>query len=508
MENNLTSADVGGLGAQAAAAKIVEDAQAVKTAAAEEAATIVEDAKAAATEEAATIVGDAAAAAADFAEDAKAAAAEEAAKIVEDAKAAGKAAGIEASKAAAAEEIEEAEVAAAEIVEDAKEEALEIVEDAREGVAKILKEAKAAEAAAANEIEEAEVAAVEIVQDAEEWAAKIVEEAKTAAADDIEEMKAAAAEDIQEMKRAVLADREEEKAAMEKAHDFQSNRILLNVGGHRFETSRQTLTSVPNTYLESMFSGRFQPSPDADGTYFIDRDGTHFSLVLNFLRDLGSFKLSSAVTDLQRDQLMAEAMFYGVLDGMMPGPHIVQERIGQSLLSRACLVGKEAAVRTAMAQARALIFVMGSTTPFLDEDFQDMRFVITDRIVNGSPVWAVVGSGGEKYGMCRSDTRHMLVAYETDITATNGTCFLQNMVKPAAAVAPTEVSLLHWASTRGVTLASEFDSATRAHTSPPGFSPGLNLWVMVPEMRITAVHGLDDDDPAMAAALRQLAALA
>ena len=182
--------------AQAAAAKIVEDAQAVKAAAAEEAATTVEDAK----------------------EVGKAATAEEAAQIVEDAKAA-----------AVAE------------------------------------------------------------------AATIVEEAKATAAEEIEEMKAAAASEIEEMKRMIHADREEEKAAMEKAHDFQRNRILLNVGGHRFETSRQTLTEVPGTYLELMFSGRFELTPDADSSYFIDRDGRQFHHILNFLRDAGMAKLSSAV---------------------------------------------------------------------------------------------------------------------------------------------------------------------------------------------------------------------
>jgi hypothetical protein len=33
-------------------------------------------------------------------------------------------------------------------------------------------------------------------------------------------------------------------------------------------------------------------------------------------------------------------------------------------------------------------------------------------------------------------------------------------------------------------------------------------WVAVPEMRITAVHGLNNDDPAMAEAFAKLAALA
>jgi hypothetical protein len=51
------------------------------------------------------------------------------------------------------------------------------------------------------------------------------------------------------------------------------------------------------------------------------------------------------------------------------------------------------------------------------------------------------------------------------------------------------------------TLESQYPSAER-RSSRPG-----DVWVRVPDMRITAVHGLDDD-PTMAAALRQLAALA
>ena len=118
-----------------------------------------------------------------------------------------------------------------------------------------------------------------------------------------------------------------------------------------------------------------------------------------------------------------EARVYGLLDRMMP--YYAQERVGQSLLTRACLVGTTAALQTAVAQVRTLIFTMGDTTPFLDECIQDMRFVITDCIVNGSPVWVAEGNDdtSKKYGMYRSDTRHMIVTNETDITASNGGCF-------------------------------------------------------------------------------------
>ena len=36
--------------------------------------------------------------------------------------------------------------------------------------------------------------------------------------------------------------------------------------------------------LHAMFSGRFDTKPNEDGSYFIDRDGTHFRYILNYLR--------------------------------------------------------------------------------------------------------------------------------------------------------------------------------------------------------------------------------
>jgi hypothetical protein len=78
-----------------------------------------------------------------------------------------------------------------------------------------------------------------------------------------------------------------EKAAMEKTFAFQTSKIKLDVGGHTFTTSLQTLTSVPDTYLESCFSGRFPLAPDADDRFFIDRNGDHFRHILSYLRDPG-----------------------------------------------------------------------------------------------------------------------------------------------------------------------------------------------------------------------------
>mmetsp|Transcript_1026 Transcript_1026/g.1454 ORF Transcript_1026/g.1454 Transcript_1026/m.1454 type:complete len:292 (+) Transcript_1026:106-981(+) len=63
--------------------------------------------------------------------------------------------------------------------------------------------------------------------------------------------------------------------------------ILLNVGGMKFTTSRNTLC-LQDSMLARMFSGTHPLSIDPEGAYFIDRDGTHFQYILNYLRD-GSF---------------------------------------------------------------------------------------------------------------------------------------------------------------------------------------------------------------------------
>jgi hypothetical protein len=253
-------------------------------------------------------------------------------------------------------------------------------------------------------------------------------------------------------------------------------------------------------------SGRFELAHEADGTYFIDRDGSHFRLVLNFLRDLGSVKLGSAVmAQREMQELAAEARFYGLLNRMMH--FLVQERIGQELLKRACLTRKARDILTAMAQVRVLAFDMESTTPFLTDEFQAVRWVITDRVVNGSPVWAAAaaGSGGGNLGMYlhRNIIGNMMVS--KDARCGNDMGFLQNMYFDDDAMAPTEQPPDKWASHRNATLASQFASATPTPSSSP---PAPKKWVWVPAMRITAVHGLADDEPAMAAALQQLAALA
>ena len=85
--------------------------------------------------------------------------------------------------------------------------------------------------------------------------------------------------------------------------------VKLNVGGHYFTTSVQTLTKDPNSMLAAMFSGKFETKTCEDGAFFIDRDGTHFRFILNYLRT-GKLTLPEGATFLK--ELEEEAEFYQI----------------------------------------------------------------------------------------------------------------------------------------------------------------------------------------------------
>jgi hypothetical protein len=59
-----------------------------------------------------------------------------------------------------------------------------------------------------------------------------------------------------------------------------TERIKLNVGGKRFETTQETLTKYPDTLLGTMFGKNYNMMHrDTDDHYFIDRDGELFGVV-------------------------------------------------------------------------------------------------------------------------------------------------------------------------------------------------------------------------------------
>ena len=71
---------------------------------------------------------------------------------------------------------------------------------------------------------------------------------------------------------------------MSEMNNICETRIKLDIGGHLYTTSTLTLTKDPQSMLAAMFSGRHSVKKEEDGSYFIDRDGTHFRYILNYLR--------------------------------------------------------------------------------------------------------------------------------------------------------------------------------------------------------------------------------
>ena len=116
--------------------------------------------------------------------------------------------------------------------------------------------------------------------------------------------------------------------------------VKLNVGGFHFTTSRSTLCRFPGSHLEAMFSGRHGASAayrdEETGEFFVDRDGSHFRHVLNYLRSGGSV-LTLPDTDAGKEELAIEADFFG-LDGLVKAirmPHVdVSEFVAAETLSQ------------------------------------------------------------------------------------------------------------------------------------------------------------------------------
>ena len=96
--------------------------------------------------------------------------------------------------------------------------------------------------------------------------------------------------------------------------------VKLNVGGQCFLTSLETMKKDPGSMLHAMFSERFETKPAEDGSYFIDRDGTHFRHILNYLRT-GQLVLPDS--EVVRRELLIEAEFYqiqGIVDELRARP--------------------------------------------------------------------------------------------------------------------------------------------------------------------------------------------
>jgi len=96
---------------------------------------------------------------------------------------------------------------------------------------------------------------------------------------------------------------------------IKTGRIYLDVGGMHYTSTYETLTAVPDSLIGAMFSGRYPVQVQDDGRVLIDRDGTHFGLILRFLRDPQNTVIKMKDKS-DYEEFKTEVQFYGLSKAM------------------------------------------------------------------------------------------------------------------------------------------------------------------------------------------------
>lgn len=131
--------------------------------------------------------------------------------------------------------------------------------------------------------------------------------------------------------------------------------MQLNIGGQFFTTTLATLRRHPNSKLAEIFSGPLKLLKDGQGRCFIDRDGTHFGAILEYLR-------TEAVPNKNLLEVHKEAVYYDIkplVKLLEETPQVFGETVGrQQFLSRVRNYHEnlEVIVRVARAEAMASRF--------------------------------------------------------------------------------------------------------------------------------------------------------
>lgn len=108
------------------------------------------------------------------------------------------------------------------------------------------------------------------------------------------------------------AEWEKKVEVSEEVKKKQGNKVKLNVGGKIYTVSLDTIMSQKDTFLSALLSGRWLANPDdPNGSIFIDRDGTHYNYIFNYLRDRDKAVLP---TDIHVKKMVAqEAEYLGLI---------------------------------------------------------------------------------------------------------------------------------------------------------------------------------------------------
>jgi len=209
--------------------------------------------------------------------------------------------------------------------------------------------------------------ASELAQKHEEWASQLNQreaamhkkdsELREKTMAELASAKAAVDGELEQVRKQVADERAAWLAEKERISHTQkfSQRVKLDVGGAKFTTSRSTLQAVPGSMLDAFFSGRHANETDQEGYHFIDRDGTHFRHILNFLRDPCNFTLE--LPEGQLAELAIEAEYYGLTSEMAATCPALSQLLRRKLLGWLADVRSGCFLRCKVSGSEAFVFV-------------------------------------------------------------------------------------------------------------------------------------------------------
>jgi hypothetical protein len=196
---------------------------------------------------------------------------------------------------------------------------------------------------------------------------------------------------------------------MHKHKEAQEGRVLLNIGGYRFETSVQTLRRVPHTFFDAYFSGRYAQDVCNDGSIFVDRDGEHFGHILEYMRDgmvavaeAGARPSVSLLRALKREfgfyciELSVEGAAQPEM-ALVMGGHMEDDVHGNALstMERYDVLSGQWSAVTAMSTRRlnfSACAVMGEIYVSGGEDQDDSPLSSVEKYLPSSDAWSDVSS--------------------------------------------------------------------------------------------------------------------
>ncbi|XP_061164969.1 uncharacterized protein LOC133173922 [Saccostrea echinata] len=130
---------------------------------------------------------------------------------------------------------------------------------------------------------------------------------------------------------------------MKRVKESQRKRLILNIGGRRFETSVSTLMTKPQALLARMISpsGIKPYSVDNVYTYFIDRNPNNFSVILDYLRNGGDLPLDALPNDIRAlREITLEAKFYELKHLELLSEKKIMELKSEELSSQLAILNK------------------------------------------------------------------------------------------------------------------------------------------------------------------------